>query len=88
MKTQPRITKKLGKAAVVLVQERLADADPKFITTLYQNGEITAGQIYAACRHFGYRWDTAAQMWRLEWPRWLKRACLKRDQEIMKGWKS
>jgi len=81
-----RITRKIRLAAAILAQERLADDKPQFILDLYQQRVVSRDQIYAACMHFGYRWDARKNTWYQAWPHWLEQACRNRDRKTMKGW--
>lgn len=67
-----RKTKKLIDASRVLADERFCDDDDTAVLRGVQAGVITVKQVYSACQHFGYRWDSKQQRWRLQYPHWVR----------------
>jgi hypothetical protein len=60
---------KLIQASLLLSQEQYLDTTGARIRALVFNEKITKGQVFAAMRHFGYRWDGV--IWRVDWPEWM-----------------
>ncbi|RMF60613.1 MAG: hypothetical protein D6743_14715 [Calditrichaeota bacterium] len=50
-------TKKLRRAIEILASERYADTSPDEFLRLMRRRRVTAAQVYAAVKHFGYRWN-------------------------------
>lgn len=68
-----RKTRKLIDASRVLADERFCDDDDTAVLYAVQAGVITVKQVYAACQHFGYRWNSTEQRWQLKYPNWVLR---------------
>lgn len=71
-KRLPPITKKLRLASEILSDERFCDSDDLLIAHAVQAGFLTPKQVYAALKHFGYRWQDGK--WKKIYPEFVRNA--------------